>query len=205
MVFDLASPRSSAGRGSRLVVTEPPCRLVCPYLTFSRPRRPAATLEALVVLLVGDGVGPLGGAAHAHRHVRHRAVRPAAVVVPLVRWDVDPVAWEQYVALAAPRADPPAAAHAEQELPARVPVPVGPGTRREVHHRHPGALRPRQTRAQPHPPAEPAVVALLVRTVVSVGDLHRRVPLRRRQANPTRALAGMGVRPGCARSGAAGR
>ena len=95
--------------------------------------------EALVVLLVGDGLAPLGRTLHVDGDVRHRRVGAGTVEVPALAVDVDDVAGLQHVALLAPRPHPALAGDGEQELAARVSVPVGPRRGREVDDADVGA------------------------------------------------------------------
>jgi hypothetical protein len=147
--------------------------LARPLRAGGEPPPDRSARGCLGVLLVGDGVTPFRRAPDAHRDVRHGAVGLAAVVVPLSRRDGDDVAGDEQVALPVPRAHPAAAAHAEQELPAGVRVPVRPGAGREVHHRDADAARRGQPGAEPHLPAEPPRVTLLVGALVRLGDPHR--------------------------------
>jgi hypothetical protein len=76
--------------------------------TLAQPLRRLASfrrslaLEALVVLLVGHRVAPVGRLVEVDRDVRHGAVRRASVDVPLPRRDVDDVAGHEHVARSSP-------------------------------------------------------------------------------------------------------
>ena len=66
------------------------------------------------------------------------------------------------------------ATHPEQELPARMTVPVGTGVRREMHHADIRSVVGGERRAEPDFAREPAVVSSFERSFGSSRDLHLR-------------------------------
>ena len=81
--------------------------------------------------------------------------------VPLLRSDVDHVTGLHDVAGFPAGAHTTTPAHTEQELAAGVAVPVGSGSRREVHDPDVRRLIVGERRAQPYLAREPSVVAPL--------------------------------------------